>query len=322
VLLLLPRVLAPYPLVTLSYALVLSIACLGLNLLWGTTGLLSLGHAAYFGAGAYAGGFLYYFGPLTSLELYLLAGIVASTALAAVVGFVCVRATRIHFTVLTLVFAQMLHALFISGAVFRPFGGVGQGLYLLGEGGLYIPRFTVLGAQIAADAFGPVFYHVVLAAFAGSLALLWWIEHSPFGMALLAIRENATRAVCVGIPVRRYRWLAFVLSGAVTGLAGGLYGQLSRQITPEQLHWLFSAQLVLATVLGGTRRFLGPVAGAFGFVALEDFASRLTGYRGLVLGLLLVAAVLAFPEGLVAAGTRLVGRWWCDGPRSTTRRAR
>ena len=310
ILLLMPLLLAPYPLITLSYALIFSIACLGLNLLFGTTGLLSLGHAAYFGVGAYAGGFLYYFVPLTSLEVYLLSGVVASTALAAILGFVCVRATRIHFTILTLAFAQMIHSLFISGAAFRPFGGVGKGLYLLGEGGLYIPRFTILGTEVAPGPFIPVFYYVIVVAFFGSLGLLWRIGRSPFGMALRAIRDNDTRAAFIGIPVRRYRWQAFVLSGLVTGLAGGLYGQLSRQITPEQLHWLFSAQLVLAIILGGTRQFLGPVAGAFGFAVLEDLSSRVTEYRGLVLGLLLVAVVFVFPGGLAGAATRLASRWF------------
>lgn len=221
--LLMPLLLSPYALVELCYALVLSIACLGLNLLFGTTGLLSLGHAAYFGVGAYTGGFLYMFSPVTSLEVYLLSGVLASTALASVFGFLCVRVTRIHFTILTLAFAQVVHSLFISGAIFRPFGRVGKGLYLLGEGGLYIPRFTMLGTDVAPHLFIPVFYYVILGAFLASVGLLWRISGSPFGMALRAIRDNDTRATCIGIPVRRYRWYAFILSGIVTGLAGGLY---------------------------------------------------------------------------------------------------
>lgn len=298
VLLVLPALLPAYPLITLSYALIFSIACLGLNLLFGTTGLLSLGHAAYFGVGAYAGGFLYYFGPLTSLETYLLAGVACSTALAALLGALCVRATRIHFTILTLAFAQMVHSLFITGAIFQPFGGVGKGLYLLGEGGLYIPRFSILGMKVGPERFIPALYYVIVLAFLGSALLLWRISRSPFGMALRAIRDNDTRAAFVGLPVRRYRWYAFILSGVFTGLAGCLYGQLSRQITPEQLHWLLSAQLILMTVLGGSRHFLGPVVGAFAFGGLEDISLRWVGYRGLVLGLLLIALVFLAPGGL------------------------
>ncbi|MFQ5545329.1 MAG: hypothetical protein ACE5FE_05040, partial [Acidiferrobacterales bacterium] len=141
--LLAPLALSPYVLIILCYALVLCIACLGLNLLLGTTGLLSLGHAAYFGVGAYAGAFLYRFSPANSFELYLLAGVFSSAMFAAVIGFLCVRATKIHFAILTLAFAQILHALFIDGAIFRLFGPMGWALYLLGGGSMYIPRLTI-----------------------------------------------------------------------------------------------------------------------------------------------------------------------------------
>lgn len=308
ILALMPALLSPYHLFQFSYGLVFSIACLGLNLLFGTTGLLSLGHAAYFGVGAYAGGFLFYFGPLTSLEVYLITGVAAATALAAVFGFLCVRATRIHFAILTLAFAQMVHALFISGAVFEPFGGVGKGLYLLGEGGLYLPRFTILGREVPPERFIPVLYHVIAAAFLGSTFLLWRISRSPFGQALRAIRDNDTRAACIGIPVRAYRWYAFVLSGLFTGLAGGLHGELSRQITTQQLHWLLSAQLILMIVLGGSRQFLGPIVGAFAFGALEDLSLRFTQHRGLVLGTLLMALVFALPGGLTGGASAFLSR--------------
>ncbi len=298
VLLLMPLLLPPYYLIVLCHALVLSIACLGVNLLLGTTGLLSLGHAAYFGVGAYAGGVLFTFFDVRDLEVYLLSGVLASTALSAVFGAVCVRGTSIHFTILTLALAQVVHSLFISGIAFRPAGGLGKGLFLLGGGGLYIPRFAIVGTDLAPDRFIPALYYVILVAFFGSLFLLWRIGRSPFGMALRAIRDNETRAAFVGIRVRRYRWYAFMLSGVFTGLAGGLFGQLDRQVTPEQLHWVFSAKLVLATVLGGTGRFLGPVAGAFAFVALQELSLRVTLYHGLVLGAILIVVVLAFPRGI------------------------
>ena len=126
----------------------------------------------------------------------------------------------------------------------------------------------------APERFIPGLYSVTLVAFFGSVGLLWRIDGSPFGKALRAIRDNETRAEFVGIPVRRYRWRAFIISAAFTGLAGGLYGQLDRQVTPEQLHWVWSAKLVLATVLGGMRQFPGPVVAAFAFVTLQDFALR------------------------------------------------
>lgn len=303
--LVMPLLLPPYYLIELCYALVFSIACLGLNLLLGTTGLLSLGHAAYFGVGAYTGGFLFTFFDVQSLEFYLLSGVVAAAALSVLIGGLCVRTTRIHFTILTLAFAQMVHSLFIAGIVFRLAGGVGRGLFILGGGGLYLPRFTILGTDPAPERFIPALYYVILAAFFLSVATLWRIDRSPFGKALRAIRDSETRAECIGIPVRRYRWYAFVISAVFTGLAGGLYGQLDRQVTPEQLHWLWSAKLVLATVLGGMRQFWGPVVGGFAFVALQDLALRFIGYRSGVLGVLLIILVFAFPGG-VAGGTALL----------------
>jgi branched-chain amino acid transport system permease protein len=301
-----PLVLPPYPLIELCYALVLGLACLGLNVVFGMTGLLSLGHAAYFGLGAYAGAFLFHVADLESLEAYLLAGVVTATAAAALAGAWCVRATRIHFTILTLAFTQLVHAVFVTGAVYRPLGEFGRGLFFVGYGGLYIRRFTILGTDPAPERFIPTFYYVVLVAFFAALGLLWRLSRSPFGMALRAIRDNDVRAAFVGVPVRLYRWRAFVVSGAITGLAGGLYGQLDRQVTPEQLDWLFSAKLVVATIIGGTGWFLGPVAGAAAFVLLQHVATRFALAHGLVLGLLLVLVVFVAPGGIAGAAVRVL----------------
>jgi branched-chain amino acid transport system permease protein len=307
VLFLLPSALAAYPLIILSHMLVLSIACLALNLVYGTAGMLSLGHATYFGVAAYAGAFLYRFSIVESLELYLLSGIVAATAFAALIGFFCVRATKIFFSILTLAFSMIVYSLVINGAVFRPFGGVGWGLYLLGGGSMYLPRLTILRAEFSASEFVPAFYNVIVVAFLASTFVLWRISNSPFGQALKAIRDNDSRAAFIGIPVRQFRWFAFMISGFFMGLAGGLYGQLARQITPDQLHWLFSAQLVLATVMGGTGHFLGPVLGAFAFIGLDEITSRWMVGRNMTFGALLILVVFAFPQG-IAGGFVAVGR--------------
>jgi len=304
----LPLLLPSYYLILLGYALVFSIAGLGVNLLLGNTSLVSFGQAAYFGVGAYTGGFIYAFTPVTSLEVYLVSGVLSSAALATVLGFICVRATRMHFTILTLAFGQMIHSLFISGMIFRPFGGVGKGLFLLGGGGLYIPRFTMAGAEVGPESFTTTFYYVTLGGFFSCLLLMWRIVNSPFGKALRAIRDNETRAACVGIRVRRLRWYTFIIAGTFAGAAGALFGQLSRQVTPEQLHWLLSAELVLATVLGGTRHFLGPVVGAFAMVAIQEISSRFTLHRSLVSGALLIAAVLVFPGGLAGGASVLINQ--------------
>jgi branched-chain amino acid transport system permease protein len=297
-----------YVLVVATHALILGIASTGVNLLLGYTGLLSLGHAAFFGLGAYAGGLLYLFGNLTSFESYLLSGVAASTLLAALLGFLCVRVTRIYFTILTLVFTQMVYSLFVAGIVFRLWGDLGKGVFFVGEGGLYLPRFTVGGRDIPPETFSTVLYYIVAALFLGSLWLMWRIVNSPFGMALRAIRDNETRAVCLGIRIRAYRWAAFVISGLFVGLAGGLAGELDRQVTAEQLDWLMSAQLILASVVGGTRHFLGPAIGAVALTLLEEFALRSVLHHGLVLGVLLIVVVFVSPGGIAAGALALADR--------------
>jgi branched-chain amino acid transport system permease protein len=301
VLLLLPVVIGAYPLIVVSHMLVFAIACLALNLVYGTAGMLSLGHATYFGVAAYAGVFLYRFTDVESFELYLAFGVLSSTLFAAVIGFLCVRTTRIFFAILTLALSMVVYSLVINGAVFRLFGGLGWSLYLLGGGSMGLPILRMLGTQFPPAAFIANFYIVIVAVFVGSALILWRISASPFGQALRAIRDNDVRAVFIGIPARDYRWYAFIISGVFMGLAGALYGQLARQITPDQLHWIFSAQLVLATVLGGTRYFAGPVLGAFVFVGLDEIASQWTVGRYMAFGALLILVVFAFPGGI--AGT-------------------
>jgi branched-chain amino acid transport system permease protein len=293
-----PLVLSTYGLYLFCLMLVFAIACLGLNLAYGAAGMLSLGHATYFGAAAYAGAFLYRFSTADSFEVYLATGLVCSVLLAALIGFVCVRTTKIFFAILTLSLSMVVYSLVINGAVFRAFGGVGWGLYLLGGGSMYLPRLSLLGREIQQDAFIPAFYYVIAIAFVASVGVLCRIGRSPFGKALAAIRDNETRAAFIGIPVWQFRWAAFVISGFFTGLAGALYGQLARQITPDQLHWLFSAQLLLAVVLGGSRHFTGPILGAFAFVLLDEMASRWPVGRSLMFGVLLIVIVFLFPNGI------------------------
>jgi branched-chain amino acid transport system permease protein len=307
-LLAMPALLPPYNLIQLSYALVLAIACMGLNLLYGTTGLLSLGHATFFGIGAYAGGFLFHIFDVLSLEAYLLTGVLAAGVLAAVVGAFCVRMTGIHFSIMTLVLGMLVHALFFAGIVFKLGGDYGKGMFYIGYGGIVLPRFRILGTEPEPEDFIPVFYYVILAALAATLAILWRISRSPFGLALRGIRDNDVRAECVGIRLASLRWRAFVVSGLITGLAGCLYAQLDRQVMPEQLHWLFSAKLLVAVILGGTREFLGPVVGAFGLVALQEISPGRTIYDGLVLGIILIVVILALPGGVTGAIASLARR--------------
>jgi branched-chain amino acid transport system permease protein len=143
------------------------------------------------------------------------------------------------------------------------------------------------------------YYYYVLVLFVLAVAIMWVIVHSPFGKALQAIRDNETRAGFVGIPVRRYRWIAFIISGLFTALAGALWVPLNGLTTPDILYWPFSGEIVFMTVLGGFRTFTGPIVGAVAFNYLKVYAVASSQYWQIVLGGVLVVLVLALPAGIV-----------------------
>jgi len=303
VLVVLPWVVEPYQTVLLSYGLIFAIAALGFNLLLGYTGLLSFGHSAYFGAGAYAVAFTVKYLKVGSMELFLLAGILASALVAALFGLVCVRYTRIFFSILTLALSQVLWSL-----AFKFYWVTG------GTDGLRVPTPTLLGVSIGAGQDKMVFlahryYYYVLVIFLAAVGIMWLIVHSPFGKALQAIRDNETRAEFVGVQVWHYRWVAFLISGAFTGMAGALWVPLNGLTTPDILHWSFSGEIVFFTVLGGFKTFAGPVVGAVIFNYLKTFAVGYTVYWQMFLGLVLVTLVLALPTGIMGMVARLAQKW-------------
>ncbi len=303
----LPLVIPPYQTVLLSYGLIFAIAALGFNLLLGYTGLLSFGHSAYFGMGAYAVALMVKYLKIGSMEAFVLGGVLSAAVLAALLGLLCVRYTRIFFGILTLALSQVLWSL-----AFKFFWVTG------GTDGLRVPTPTLLGGQLAV-AFGNSgdklhflayrYYYYVLVIFAACVVLMWIIVHSPFGKALQAIRDNETRAEFVGVQVRRYRWLAFVVSGAYTGLAGALWVPLNGLTTPDIMHWTFSGKIVFFTVLGGFQTFVGPILGAVVYNYLETYAVGHTVYWQMVLGVVLVVLVLALPGGIVGTANRLRLKW-------------
>jgi len=306
-LLVLPFVVPPYQTVLLSYGLILAIAALGFNLLLGYTGLLSFGHSAYFGMGAYAVAFVVKYLKVESMEIFLLGGIVASGVVAALFGLLCVRYTKIFFGILTLALSQVLWSL-----AFKFFWVTG------GTDGLRVPTPHLLGGAIrfavgaAEDKLGFLshrYYYYVLAIFTICVAVMWVIVHSPFGKALQAIRDNETRAEFVGVQVWRYRWVAFMVSGAYTGLAGALWVPLNGLTTPDILHWTFSGKIVFFTVLGGFQTFAGPIIGAVVYNYLETYAVGHTVYWQMVLGVVLVVLVLALPAGIAGTASRLILKW-------------
>jgi branched-chain amino acid transport system permease protein len=298
----LPYLVSPYQAMLMAYGLIMAIAALGFNLLLGYTGLLSFGHSAYFGLGAYAVAFLVKYAQLTSMELLLLGGLAATLLVTAGFGVVCVRYTRIFFAILTLALSQVVWSL-----AFKFFWVTG------GTDGLRIPTPVLLGGLIETPRNKTAFlsftyYHYVLAVFSLCVVLMWVIVHSPFGQALQAIRDNETRAAFIGVRVRRYRWLAFLISGAFTGVAGILWAPLNGLTTPDILYWPFSGEIVFLTVLGGFHSFVGPIVGAVAFNYLKTYAVGLTVYWQLLLGAVLIALVLALPTGIVGTSTRLLLR--------------
>ncbi len=301
-----PFVLPPFHTIQLSYGLIFGIAALGFNLLLGYTGLLSFGHSAFFGVGAYSAAMLVKYAGVTSMEVFVLAGVLFSALTAALFGAVCVRYTRIFFSILMLALSQVLWSLALK--LFWVTGGTD---------GLRVPTPTLVGGQVAAalgraeDKIGFLtyrYYYYVLALFLIATAAMWVIVNSPFGKALQAIRDNETRAEFVGIEVRKFRLIALVVSGAFTGLAGTLWVPLNGLTTPDILYWPFSGKIVFFVVLGGFRTFLGPVLGAMAFNYLETYAIGFTVYWQMVLGVVLVVLVLAMPAGLVGTLATLAGR--------------
>jgi branched-chain amino acid transport system permease protein len=297
-----PYLLSPYQVMLLSYGFVMGIAALGFNLLLGYTGLLSFGHAAFFGAGGYAVAMTAKFFGVTSLEIFLLVGIAVSGVLALLLGVICVRHTKIFFSILALALSQVLWSV-----VLKFFWVTG------GTDGLRVPAPTILGGRVgdASDALTFMtytYYYAVILVFAMSVVVMWMIVNSPFGKALQAIRDNETRAEFVGVSVRSYRLRAFVVSGIFTGLAGSLWAPLNGHTTPELLYWTFSGEIVFVTVLGGFRHFSGPIVGGLVFTYLKSYAVGYTVYWQLLLGAVLVGLVLALPSGLVGGTRWLVAR--------------
>ena len=297
-----PWVSGEFGTIQLTYGLVMAIAALGFNLLLGYTGLLSFGHSAYFGLGAYVVALMVKYLKITSMELFLVGAVVGTVIVTAVFGFACVRYTRIFFGILTLALSQVLWSL-----AFKFFWVTG------GTDGLRVPTPTLLGF-ITGKGDKTAFlvhryYYYVLAVFFVCVALMWIIVHSPFGMALQAIRDNETRAQFVGVRIWRYRWFAFLVSGVFTGIAGALWVPLNGLTTPDIMHWTFSGEIVFMTVLGGFRSFFGPVIGAIAFNYLKTYAVGYTTYWQFWLGAVLVVLVLSLPMGIVGTAGRLWARF-------------
>jgi branched-chain amino acid transport system permease protein len=296
----LPAFASPYVLLLMLPFMGYGIALLGFNLLFGTTGLLSFGHALFLGVGAYTAAALTSKFGVKSFELILLAAAFGSGLISVVVGLLCVRYTRIFFGMLTLAFGMLFHSF-----LFKFYAVTG------GDQGMRVLRPLLLGMEWrggkTAFLSGP-FYYYSLVLFALLGLAMWRITASPFGLHLKAIRENAGKAAYVGVQIFRMRLAAFVISAVYGGIGGTILAVTTGLADPELAYWTHSGNLVFMAVLGGSGSFAGPAIGALVFVLLQDFVMSVTQYWRFVMGGVLVLLVVFMPQGLSGAANFLVNR--------------
>ncbi len=273
-----------------THVVVLALAAMSLNFLLGFTGVLSFGHAAYFGLAAYGTAMtIKYLVPSTLLGMVV--GVVVGAAAAVVIGGLIRKLRGVYFAMVTIAFGQVFY--FIAFRWNKVTGG-DDGL----SGWTRQPidlGFVTLDIQHKAT----LFYYVVLVFFAIAVGLMALLLRSPFGRTLLAIRENERRARFLGVPVEQHIWLSFVISCAFVSVAGSLYALLNNFVDPRFLRWDQSGNFVIMSVLGGMRSFWGPLLGAAIFVVLQDYVSSQTENWMSIIGLFFVVIVLFFPRGVL-----------------------
>ena len=276
--------------------LLFGIAAIGLNLLLRHTKLVSFGHAAFFGTGAYAAALLAQYLDVTSMFVLLLGAVVAATIMAAIIGALSLRHTGLYFALLTLAFGQLLYAI-----------ALGQDQLLGGSDGMPVRPGTanqplIFGQVFGAQAYRVLTYYITVVILLVALLVMWRIVQSPFRNALDAIGQDRTRAQFIGLPVKRYVWVAFVISGTYGGIGGGLYAIVRQYVRPEgTLYFLRSGDILFMAILGGFETLVGPLIGGVVLVFLRDVGRDFTAYFEMLTGLVLLILVFGFPEGIVGS---------------------
>ncbi|MFN4004783.1 MAG: branched-chain amino acid ABC transporter permease [Hylemonella sp.] len=270
--------------------LIFALAATSLNLILGFGGMVSFGHAAFVGVGAYTAAVLQLSG-VSSAWLLWPAAMAVAALLAAVIGAISLRTRGVYFIMITLAFAQMLYYLAIST---KAYGG---------DDGLTLPGRASLGGglDLASER---TYYWTVLALAALAFVLVWRLLNARFGQALQAMRENEQRMEAVGFAVYGHKLVAFVIAGALAGLAGALLAGLGNFVSPAMMQWSQSGLLMVMVILGGVGHLWGGVIGAVVFLLLEEVLSHYTIYWQFVLGAVLLAVVLAAPNGLMSLFAR------------------
>jgi len=287
-------VLAPlvaYPVFLMKVMCFALFAC-AFNLLLGFGGLLSFGHAMFLGTASYvtAHAAKVWGSPP---ELAILLGTAASLALGVVTGLLAIRRQGIYFAMITLALAQMMFFFYL------------QAPFTHGEDGIQaVPRGRLFGLLDLSDIWA--MYGTVLVVFIGGFLLIYRVIHSPFGQALTAIRENEARAISLGYDTTRYKFLAYLLSATLAGLAGATKSIVFQLASLTDVHWTMSGEVVLMTLLGGLGTIFGPVVGALIVVSMENYLAQLGSWVTIVEGAIFVVCVLAFRRGVVGEIARLI----------------
>ena len=280
-----------YPLFLMKVMCFALFAC-AFNLLIGYGGLLSFGHAMFFGSAGYIAAHaakVWGFNP----EFAILAAVAAAAALGVGAGLIAIRRQGIYFAMITLALAQMVYFFCVQA----PFTG--------GEDGIQaVPRGMLFGFIDLRQVFN--MYVLVLAIFLGGFLLIYRVIHSPFGQVLKAIRENEPRALSLGYDTDRYKLLAFVLSAALAGLAGGTKALVFQLASLTDVHWSMSGEVVLMTLVGGLGTVFGPVVGALVIVAMANYLAQLGAWVTVVQGGIFVICVLTFRRGVIGELARLL----------------
>lgn len=263
--------------------MIFGIAAVSLNLILGYGGLVSFGHAAYLGVGGYAVAIFAFYGVNNGFLQWGVA-IAASALVAAAIGAVSIRTSGVYFIMITLAFTQMLYYLGIS---IEEYGG---------DDGIRLKMRSQFPLIDLAD--GVQFYYLVLALLVGAIYLTHRIVNSRFGMVLRAAKSNEARSRAIGFSPYPYRLAAFVIAGAMCGLAGALLANHTNYLTPDFMHWTRSGEIMFMVIFGGIATAAGPLLGASGFLLLEDVLSSWTEHWQVILGPLLVLSVLFFKRGL------------------------
>jgi len=287
ILLIVPIVGDAYVMRVASRIVILAMIAVSLDILLGYGGLISFGHAMFLGSGGYVVGVLAYLGIQNGFVAYT-AAILLSVVLALVVGYLVLRTTGVYFIMITLAFAQMLYYVANGVRIGEDYGG-DEGLPLPGRS----PLFGLLDFNQPA-----VLHYFCVAILVVVLIVSYKLINSRFGRVLQAAKDNERRVRSLGYNTFRYRLVAFMISGGIAGLAGALHMNLQKFVSPDELHWVISGDLLIMVIVGGAKSLIGPVLGTAVFVFLEEVISGITEHWMIVFGPLLILVVMFGREGI------------------------